>query len=289
MSKPLTVDPNGVSRGQLPLGSTTGQIKSISRAQSGDVIVSGDYFLVPRISGVEDKPANKSQPDDEKVSNVVSSTSSVKVPRLLSTMRTGSGISFNAGSANYRRSGKNGSPSLRVTMVEYYQVNTVTSTSYSSVYALQPKNVADWSSIAPIFDTCQCKGVQIHTSVSLNANIATPVGSMVWALGFDPGTNTGVSGIQDALSHVYHMGPFPVAQSAQHGENGRYHRFTAKTCENFESGLTADLVGGNKFPVTSSVGAIVGYIAPYFNTAATSTTFSLNYIIKYDLEFSYRH
>jgi len=159
--------------------------------------------------------------------------------------------------------------------------------------SLVPSAADGWSSFAVLFDAARVSAIKVDSTLRDSASPTVTICD--WACGFDPGTgSSGVpTSVSDVLSDSFHFGPITnsVSQSVaatQTQTRTGFHKWSAITEKNFESGLTADLVGGNWFPVVPGGSAIVGYIRTYADAIGGTGTTTVVHYVRLQLEFRYR-
>jgi hypothetical protein len=279
MSKPL-VDSTPVGK---PLASQGGSIPS----NPDQVFLSGvDYVLVPRPALKRDEKSEQTDAKACQSSALPSAKSIVSNPdtnRMAHLVR--------ASTKKVRVGGREGM-SFECTLVQKVSVTSPVSTDLTTVSNLVPGSSTGFSTIGALFDVCRCKAVTMHSGITLSGSPGTS--SAAGGVAFDPGNNGAYSGVSSLLESKYHLGPFrvsnlgfPFSSPAAVNEKG-YWKWSAKTEKLLESGLLADLVGGNWFPTTNggTSNAIVGFLKPYCESPGAITVNSTTWV-KYHLEFAY--
>jgi len=167
--------------------------------------------------------------------------------------------------------------------------NSQAAAALTTVSALQPPVAQDFSTYSTLYDSARCHGMKFYTRFT---EASTTSAGNTAGIAFDPGTSGAVGAVIGALVHSYHCGPCFVLNLGSSPATGGvaiplgYHVWSGKTVKLLESGVSADLVGGNWFP-TSSVSAIAGYLKPYVENGAASTVSQVTFVA-YDMEFACR-
>lgn len=230
-----------------------------------------DYLLVPALKreGVSASDVKDVVPKDKFVS--VSPARMMRIPR----MKNRSKDPFITEAV------------LRVT------ATSGTNSALAVATSLVPSAADGWSSFAVLFDAARVSAIKVDSTLRDSTSPTVTISD--WACGFDPGTGSaGVpTSVSDVLSDSFHFGPVTnsVSQSVaatQTQTRTGFHKWSAVTEKNFESGLTADLVGGNWFPVVPGGSAIVGYIRSYADPIGGTGTTTVVHYVRLQLEFRYR-
>jgi hypothetical protein len=244
----------------------------------------GDKYIVVRKSDYERKVRGEDyKASANNAAEVAPSDGDLSRPAL---MKAGPLLQF-ARSLSARGAMKKG---MRTRVWLWQKIsNSQATTALTTVSALQPGSANDFSSFASLYDSARCHGMRFHTRC---AEGTTTNGGNTAGVAFDPGTSGAVASVIGALEHTSHVGPMAVLNLGSAPstvgvacESG-FHVWRAPTVKLLESGLTADLVGGNWFP-TGATSAIAGYLKPYVENAAAGTVTHLTFVA-YDMEFMCR-
>lgn len=171
-----------------------------------------------------------------------------------------------------------------------YNMIGVNGTDNTTVQSLVPADCTEWTSWGALFDAARCNKVTVYTAFQSTGTPTT--GTAVGVEAFDPGNTGALSSVVNGLEAKYHVGPQLLANlygaSAQTSSCPTgFHKWSAKTTPMLESGLTADLVGGNWYPTVSTT-AIIGYLKPFAETVGGAVACSVFNYVGYHMTFAYR-
>jgi len=231
-----------------------------------------DYLLVPSLKR-EGGPASDVKdvvPADEKRSSVSVYVSKPR-PTRVAGRKVRRGQSFTA----------------RFDVCEDFSASGTGGVPYNTVHTLQPASAVGWSAASGPYDSARCVGITFYSRVGTNTD---PSNNLHAAFAYDPGNSSSYSSVAGILTASESSGPLTVSNyinrsSPMSCNESGFLKWSARPQKIIESGLTADLVGSNWFPVTAT-NAIVGYLKPYVEAGAQTPL--LSSFVVYHMEFSYR-
>jgi len=179
---------------------------------------------------------------------------------------------------------------VRVRLVGEYAATSAAATALTSVQALSPISVSDYSSFAAVYDLWRVQHVKVHVRCGSSGAIN---GAADWGLAWDPvniGPYTGVGDIMTAKSHI---GPFVIGGTivlspSSYTKSG-FHELSAKLIPTrvTNDSTAANAVGGG-WVGSSDTTAVIGWLKPYVGSLGAGVTSTLVYYVTYDVEFKSR-
>jgi len=188
------------------------------------------------------------------------------------------------------KKGKGGVGNVVMTrLVAKYSTVSAAGAAITSVQALSPLGVQDFSSYAALYDLVRVKKVEVM--VRLESGVLN--GSLDYAVAFDPSNLGAYASVADVLTARHHVGPLIAYGTVSVGtasvNKTGFQRFTARLEQErvTNDGTAANAVGGGWIG-TSDTTAVVGWLKPYVSAAGGAIVQTLFYYVVYDVEFKSR-
>lgn len=181
---------------------------------------------------------------------------------------------------------------IKVKLVSRYDLSSTAATPLTSVQALSPIAVQDFSGYAALYDLQRTLRVHVAWYAQSSGTIN---GSATYAVAMDP-SNPGVYGsVADVLTAQHKAGPFVLGQNSNSKDPG-----LSMTASGFRTldmsciptkitgdSATSNLVGGG-WTATSNTTAIVGWFKPYVDSLGGALVSSITMYVTYYVEFKSR-
>jgi hypothetical protein len=245
-----------------------------------------DYVLVPKpILKRENTLEAKSCESKDSLSSPRPVTQTVSVPHLLHPRV----LAYRKAAQRGFVRGKN-MMIADVLLTQKFSVTSAGSVDLTTVSALQPGSLSEFTSYQALFDLCRCKAIRIHTSLSSSSTAAT--GNSCGFIAFDPASNAAMTSTAQAMESRYGIGPFKVSnlfgnQAPNVLSKSGFWTWKAKLpTDMFESGASGDKVGSEWWP-TATTSAVIGYLKPFIESVG-SPTITIVHFVEYEMQFAYR-
>jgi hypothetical protein len=177
-----------------------------------------------------------------------------------------------------------------VLLTQKISVTSAGNVDLTTVSALQPGSLSEFSSYQALFDLCRCKAIRVHTSCSTSSTAAT--GNSCGAIAFDPASSATLSTVANVMESRFALGPFKISNLFGNqapnvlNKTGFWTWKIKLPSDMFESGVSGDKVGSEWWP-TASTSAIVGYLKPFIESVG-APTISIVHFLEYEMQFAYR-
>jgi hypothetical protein len=266
--------------------SLTSQPSSVPSNSNEIKLVGTDYVLVPRTALKRESTLGKEPAEEAKACQSDGSTlnESVVVPRLHPRV-----LAYRKAAQRGFVRGKN-MMIADVLMTQKLSVTSAGSVDLTTVSALQPGSLGEFSAYQVLFDMCRCKAIRVYVGLSSSS---TPTAfNACGGVAYDPMSNSALSSVAGVMESKFSLGPFKAANlygntSPNVMSSKGFWVFKAKMpSDAFESSVSGDKVGDTWWP-TASTSAIVGYLKPFIESVG-SPTITLVYFVEYEMQFAYR-
>jgi hypothetical protein len=253
-------------------------------SNSSEINLAGtDYVLVPKPILKRENELGKDA-EDKKCQSVSTLNSSVSAPQ------------YHPRVLGYRKAAQRGFVRGKnmmiadVLLTQKLAVTSAGSVDLTTVSALQPGSLGEFSAYQVLFDMCRVKAIRIHTTTCTSA---TPtVFTACGGVAYDPMSSSALSSVAGVMESKYSLGPFKASnlygnESPNVATRTGFWTWKAKPpSDAFESGVSGDKVGDTWWP-TATTSAIVGYLKPFIESCGTPTITLIHYI-EYEMQFAYR-
>jgi hypothetical protein len=257
-------------------------------SNSSEINLAGtDYVLVPKPALKRESTVleAKSCESKDSLSSPQASTQTVSVPHSLHPRV----LAYRKAAQRGFVRGKN-MMIADVLLTQKISVTSAGSVDLTTVSALQPGSLSEFSSYQALFDLCRCKAIRVHTSLSSSSTAAT--GNSCGFIAFDPASNATMSSTAQAMESRFGIGPFKVSnlfgnQAPNVLTKSGFWTWKAKLpTDMFESGASGDKVGSEWWP-TATTSAVIGYLKPFIESVG-SPTITIIHFVEYEMQFAYR-
>lgn len=253
---------------------------------SGEIALAGtDYVLIPKPVLKRENPSDSECGDRKDPVKSQSNTLSVQSPSP-----------FHPRVLAYRKAAQRGFVRGKnmmiadVLLTQKISVTSAGSVDLTTVSALQPGSLSEFTSYQALFDMCRCKAIRVHTSLSSSSTAAT--GNSCGFVAFDPMSNASMTSVAQAMESKYGIGPFKASnlfgnQSPNTTNRSGFWTWKAKLpSDAFESGASGDKVGDTWWP-TATTSAVIGYLKPFIESVGSPTITTVHFV-EYEMQFAYR-
>jgi len=181
---------------------------------------------------------------------------------------------------------------VKVKLVGRYTLTSSAATPLSTVQALSPLAVSDFSSFAAVYDLVRTLSIRVHFCCLSSAVVA---GFSQYAIAWDPSNIGAYSSISDVLTAQVHQGPFLIGGGTSTREPSLsstptgFHSMSAKLPVNkiTNDSTAANIIGG-AWMGTSNTTGVIGWIKPYVDSFGVGVSSTIDMYVTYYVEFKSR-
>jgi hypothetical protein len=173
-----------------------------------------------------------------------------------------------------------------------YVLTSAANTALTTVQAVSPIAVSDFSSFAALYDLCRVTSVDVHYRVASSAAIN---GSVDIGLAWDPSNIGPYASLTDIMTAKHYHGPCTITGTpsqvspAPVSSSGFWHMGTIGLMPRpvVNDGTAAAAIGGGWFG-TSDTTAVIGWLKPYAAACGGAVTSTMVIYVTYTCQFKSR-